>query len=160
MHKIAELNDHIIICGATIVGNRFANELIKRHETFVMVEEDEEQLRWALLWMNPEYVGRRRRQYREMEHVDLDEHEQKSVGELAQEIGVLFLLADPTDELTLLRAGIKHAKGLATTMNDDRDNISIILSARDMQSKLGNEQLRIVSRVNDEFNMRRIFICV
>lgn len=158
MQKIADLTGHVIICGGSIMGHRAANEFRQRGQSFVLIESDEERLHSALLWMNPDYINKRQRQFSHMEHVDLDEHEQKSIGELAQEINILYLLADPTNERALLQAGIARAKGILTAMPDDRDNVSIILSARDMQGKLNNHDLRIVSGVSSEQSIRRIYL--
>jgi voltage-gated potassium channel len=48
---------------------------------------------------------------------------------------------DATDEETLSRARIETARGLVTTLPSDKDNLYVILTAREM-----NPRLRIVSR--------------
>lgn len=158
MQQIADLKDHYIICGATVVGHRVGAELMRRGRRFVMLEENEERLRLALYWMNPEYLTRMRRQYARMERADFADLDSLPLADLANAMGVLFLLGDPTDESLLLQAGIGRARGLMTTMDDDRDNVSIILSARDMIGKLNNTRLRIVSRVSDATNIRRTYL--
>ncbi len=158
MQQISDLKGHIIICGATVVGHRVGLELMRRGRQFVLIESDEVQLREALYWMNPEYIARLRRQYARMEMADFEDMDNRPIADLANEMGVLFLLGDPTDENILLQAGIGRARGLMPTMDDDRDNIAIILSARDMMGKLDNNRLRIVSRVSDQDNIRRTYL--
>ena len=159
MKRIADLKAHFIVCGGTVFGHRVANEFYKRKASFILVEPDEEKLKTALLWINSEYIRKMIEQfeYRTDEFL-LGEEEEKSAAELADEMGVLYLLEDPTSEQSLLRAGLSRAQGLVTAMDDDRDNVSIILSARDMAPKLGNSALRVVSRAADEANIRRIYL--
>lgn len=156
MNQIQALNDHVIICGGSVIGHRTANELMRRQIPFVLIEPDEETLRWALLWLHEGYVGKRMAIWRELEDVDVATEEGKTVAELADEVDILYLMEDPTQETALRHAGIERAKGVITVMNDDRDNMAIILSARDMANRLGNPGLRIITRVVDEWNLRRL----
>ena len=158
MQQIADLNKHTIICGASIVGQRAAAELMRRKKPFILIEEDEAQLKRAMMWMNPEFINQLQRQFSSMELADFEAYETRSVAELASEINVIYLHAEPTNERSLLQAGIQRASGLLTAMDDDRDNIAIILSARDMVGKLANQSLRIVSRVSQELNLRRVYL--
>ncbi len=158
MQQIDELENHLIICGATVVGHRVGSELMRRQRQFVLIEADEARLRLALYWMNPEYIARRRRQYAQMEMADFEDLDNLPIADLANEMGVLFLVGDPTDENILLQAGIGRARGILPVMDDDRDNIAISLSARDMMGKLDNQRLRIVARVSDENNIRRTYL--
>ncbi len=61
--------------------------------------------------------------------------------------GLLYLQEDATQDETLLRAGIKRAKGLVTTLSEDKDNIFVTLCARSL-----NPKLRIVARLVEEKN--------
>ncbi len=158
MQEIADLNNHTIICGATVVGHRAAAEMMRRKQPFILIEEDEEQLKRALMWMNPDYIGQLQRQFSNMELADFESYETRSIADLASDINVVYLHADPTNERSLLQAGIQRAGGLLTAMDDDRNNIAIILSARDMMGKLANQTLRIVSRVSDERFIRRVYL--
>ena len=158
MNGIRNLKEHMIICGASIIGHRTANEFRLRGTPFVIVEEDEEMLKWAMLWMHDEYVHKRRRHWATLEEVDYSIEEQKSLAELADEIEVLYLLDDPTDEQKLRQAGIERAKGLITALSDDRDNLSVVLSGRDMANRLNNPGLRIISGVQNELNMHRLYL--
>lgn len=51
------------------------------------------------------------------------------------------LCGDATEEDILIKANIKSARGLVTTLSDDSDNIVIVLSARNL-----NSNLHIISR--------------
>lgn len=156
MKQIQSLTNHVIICGGGVIGHRTANELRKRGTPFVLIEPDEESLRWALLWLHQGYVEKRMAIWNELEDVDVTADEGKSIAELAAEVDILYLMEDPTQETSLRHAGIDRAQGLITAMDDDRDNMAIILSGRDMANRLNNPRLRIVSRVVNEWNMRRL----
>ena len=156
MKEIQALTDHVIICGGSIIGHRTANEFRKRGTPFILIEPDEETLRWAMLWLHQGYVGKRMAIWQNLEDVDVTADEEKSVSELAAEVDILYLMEDPIQETALRHAGIDRAQGIITAMNDDRDNMAIILSARDMANRLDNSQLRIITRVVDEWNMRRL----
>ncbi|MCB0124468.1 MAG: TrkA family potassium uptake protein, partial [Caldilineaceae bacterium] len=82
----------------------------------------------------------------------------KTVQELAEETGVLYMLEDPANEHQLRTAGVHRAYGVVAAMEDDRDNTTIILSARDMARRLGNPSLRIVASARDELNMHTLYL--
>lgn len=63
-----------------------------------------------------------------------------------QKIGpFLYSEGDPTDDEALLRVRIREARGLITTLPQDRDNVFVILTARGL-----NPNLRIVTRLIEE----------
>ncbi len=65
---------------------------------------------------------------------------------------LLYLEGDATEDETLELAGIGRAKGLITTLGDDKDNIFVVLTARSL-----NPNLRIVTRVNNgEENVEKL----
>jgi voltage-gated potassium channel len=55
--------------------------------------------------------------------------------------GVQVLARDATLESSLRDAGVEHARGLATCLPDDADNVYVVLTARDL-----NPSLHIVAR--------------
>jgi len=57
---------------------------------------------------------------------------------------LIYLLGDATDDDVLLQAGVQRAKALITTLPEDADNVFIVLSARDLNSKI-----QIISRASD-----------
>lgn len=158
MKKIKKLNEQIIVCGASMVGKLVANEFYKTKTPFVIIEAEEESLRCALLLMHKDYMEKKMRKYSERPDIDVSEHEQKDIAELADELGVLYLLDDPLDEDVLIKAGIEQASGIITTLDDDRDNLSIILSARDIARRLGNPKIKIISRAADIKNKRKLYL--
>jgi voltage-gated potassium channel len=55
--------------------------------------------------------------------------------------GILYIIGDATDESTLVRAGIDHARGLLTVLATDANNVFLVLTARQH-----NPDLFIVAR--------------
>jgi len=58
---------------------------------------------------------------------------------------ILAVTGDATADATLLEAGVDRAKGLATTLNTDADNLFVVLTARRL-----NPNLRIIAKALDE----------
>ncbi|MCB0194361.1 MAG: potassium channel protein [Anaerolineae bacterium] len=158
MKHIADLNDHIILCGGGYIGKRVAHELYQTDTPFVIIEPDENILRWTLLYLHQDYVAKKLRQFHHLDYVQSDttEYERQDIAELAEHVGVLYLQEDNTDDAALMRAGIERARGLITTMEDDRDNLFTVLSARQLAKHLNNPRLRIISRLVDEPNKRKL----
>ncbi|MFZ3207229.1 MAG: NAD-binding protein [Geobacteraceae bacterium] len=67
------------------------------------------------------------------------------VIEKLKEEGYLFMIGDATDDETLLRAGIKKAKGLVSVVTSDTENVYITLTARGL-----NPDLFILARSGEE----------
>ncbi len=53
-----------------------------------------------------------------------------------EEDGHLYLLGDATEEQCLLKAGIRSAKGLATALDSEADNVYITLTAKGLKPNL------------------------
>lgn len=58
---------------------------------------------------------------------------------------ILAIVGDATTDASLLEAGIERAKGLATTLHTDADNLFVVLTARRL-----NQNLRIIAKALDE----------
>ncbi len=58
---------------------------------------------------------------------------------------LLYIKGDATEDEILESARIGQARGLITTLEDDKENVFVVLTARSL-----NPKLRIVARVNDE----------
>jgi voltage-gated potassium channel len=58
---------------------------------------------------------------------------------------ILAVAGDATTDASLLEAGIERAKGLATTLTTDADNLFVVLTARRL-----NKELRIIAKALDE----------
>ena len=72
------------------------------------------------------------------------EHDRNKVDEL-RGLGIPVLVRDATLEETLREAGVEYARGLATCLPDDADNVYVVLTARDL-----NPKLHIVARAAEE----------
>jgi voltage-gated potassium channel len=72
------------------------------------------------------------------------EHDRVRVEELRDQ-GIAVLVRDATLEETLREAGVEYARGLATCLPDDADNVYVVLTARDL-----NPKLHIVARAAEE----------
>ena len=65
--------------------------------------------------------------------------------EALMEAGIAVLVRDATLEESLREAGVDHARGLASCLPDDADNVYVVLTARDL-----NPNLHIVARAAEE----------
>lgn len=69
----------------------------------------------------------------------------EAAGRASKELGELpVVLGNPTDESTLLAAGIDRAAGLVACTDSDNENVVVTLTARQV-----NPEVRIVSQVED-----------
>ncbi|MBL8148773.1 MAG: potassium channel protein [Blastocatellia bacterium] len=62
-----------------------------------------------------------------------------------------YIVGDATKDAVLTAAGIECARGLISTLNSDKDNLFVVLTARSL-----NEELRIVSRVIEPASERKL----
>ena len=65
--------------------------------------------------------------------------------EALTDLNIPVLPRDATLEQTLHEAGVEHARGLATCLPDDADNVYVVLTARDL-----NPNIHIVARAAEE----------
>jgi voltage-gated potassium channel len=70
----------------------------------------------------------------------------KKVGESHPDLfrDLLYVVGDATEEETLSKAGIQHAKGLITALHEDKDNLVVTVIAHQAYPNL-----RIVARASD-----------
>ena len=71
--------------------------------------------------------------------VSNNDEQLKSIKEDFKDI--FFIQGDPTYNQTLEAAGVGEAKGLITALNDDRDNILVVITAKSL-----NPNIRIIAR--------------
>ena len=64
---------------------------------------------------------------------------------LMDEDGILYVAGDAADEASLIKAGIKRAKGLIAALATDTDNVFLVLSARQIAP-----ELTIIARASKE----------
>ncbi|MBA3532274.1 MAG: potassium channel protein [Ardenticatenales bacterium] len=79
------------------------------------------------------------------------EQDPVALNDLLRVGDVPYIEGDATDDETLLLAGIQRAKGLVTTLGEDKDNVFVVLSARAF-----NPRLRIVTRLVEEKNAEKL----
>lgn len=72
------------------------------------------------------------------------ESDQRKVEALI-DAGIAVLVRDATLEESLVEAGVEHARGIATCLPDDADNVYVVLTARDL-----NPKIHIVARAAEE----------
>jgi voltage-gated potassium channel len=61
------------------------------------------------------------------------------------DMGIPVLVRDATLEESLVEANVEHARGLASCLPDDADNVYVVLTARDL-----NPNIHIVARAAEE----------
>jgi voltage-gated potassium channel len=157
MNRIDNLNEHIIVCGCDFVGSRVALEYRRTRTPFILVEASEDLLRQTLLLLIPEYYQATLEAFSHAKGVDLAKFEVLSLLELGEATRVAFLNESPLNDNVLWRAGIERAAGLLTTLPDDRDNLAVVIGARALARQSGNKGLRIMSRVEDVRNIRKLY---
>jgi voltage-gated potassium channel len=67
------------------------------------------------------------------------------IAKLKERDELLFLQGEPTEEAVLLAAGVKKARGLVSALDNDKDNLFVVMTARGL-----NPALRIVTKSVDE----------
>jgi voltage-gated potassium channel len=115
LKRISELKDHYIVCGLGDTGRHAIGELEKTRSPFVVVESNEEHIKRV--------VESEEGLHREM----------------------LYVVGDATDAEVLEQLGIDRAKGLISTLANDKENLIITVLARQR-----NAGLRIVARCIDQ----------
>ncbi|MDP9267649.1 MAG: potassium channel protein [Acidobacteriota bacterium] len=112
--RIGELKGHFIICGLGDTGRFAVDELQKTGTPFVVIEGSAEVIK----------------KFREHHGAEAD--------------NFLVLEGDATDEEVMDQAGIDRAKGLIAALSSDKDNLVIIVMARQRR-----DDLRIVARYTE-----------
>lgn len=114
--RISRLRDHIIVCGAGDTGRHVISELLATRTPIVAIDSDSERLE-----------------------------------ELARELSLshpgadfVYLCGDATDDAVLEQAGLEYASGLIAALANDKDNLFLVVSAR--QGHPSPERFRIVAR--------------
>jgi voltage-gated potassium channel len=109
--RISALRGQYIVCGLGDTGRYAAEELYRTATPYVVVELREELI--------------------------------KKVGEAQPDLfrDMLYVVGDATEEETLSKAGIEHAKGLITALPEDKDNLVVTVVAHQKFP-----DLRIVAR--------------
>jgi len=75
----------------------------------------------------------------------------QTVAAQTQNNGLVFVDGDATQDETLLKANIRQARALITTLPLDADNLYVVLTARTL-----NPGLKIISRASDEKSEKKL----
>ena len=113
--RISELRGHCIVCGIGDTGRHVAEEMHRTGTHYVVIDSSEE----------------------------LFKKVRETHPELLQDM--LYIVGDATEEEVLIKAGMEHAKGLITTLPDDKDNLVVTVVAH---QRFPN--LHIVARSADQ----------
>ncbi len=81
---------------------------------------------------------------RAMVAIDIDMHRLEGIRKELLNDNIFFIEGDAIHDEILVSAGISRAKGIIACVSEDKDNLVITLSARQL-----NEKVRIVSRCTD-----------
>ncbi|MBV9147252.1 MAG: potassium channel protein, partial [Acidobacteria bacterium] len=115
LKRISELKDHYIVCGLGDTGRHAIAELERTQAPYVVVETNEENIK------------------RLVKHEDGLHRE------------MLYVVGDATDAELLESVGIDRARGLISTLANDKENLVITVLARQK-----NPNVRIVARCIDQ----------
>jgi len=81
------------------------------------------------------------------------ENKQEIISEFISEKFMYYIQGDATEDENLLKAGIKRAKALITTLPKDSDNLYVVLTAREI-----NPDLLIISRASNSASVKKLKI--
>lgn len=76
------------------------------------------------------------------ESVVLIEADQEKIEKYQDSSRLLFLAEDPTDDKSLISAGLEHAAGILIVLPSDKDTLYVTMTARMM-----NKDIRIISQI-------------
>lgn len=153
MATIASLENHIIVCGGSAISRKAMFFFRQDNQPLILVEQDEERLRRALLYLDMEYLQKKFGHYCDItQAVDVTEDEQLSLEALTERVNVPYLMTDPTDDSSLIAAGIGRARGVVAALDSDERNLFAVVSARALATELENPSLRILALVHDDKN--------
>jgi voltage-gated potassium channel len=152
MKRISSLSDHVLVCGGGHIGGQVARAMRRANTPVIIIEPDEKKLRQALLHTSSDFMQDKIKMIKTQGYASFNDRELEDypVEELADDLGVPILREDPTLDNTLLRAGIERARGLTAALNDDKETLFTVLSARQLAKNRGNPDLNIVVRIFDE----------
>jgi voltage-gated potassium channel len=158
MKQISKLQNHVILCGGSVMGSQVVRVLHRNNIPFIVVEPEEEAMRQLMLYLRKDYLEQQVLQQYNPETIDSDtaDYETEDIDELAKDTNVIYLQNDPAEDRTLVTAGIERARALIAAMPTDKDNMFVVLGARQLARKTNNPNLQIVSRVVDETNGSKI----
>ncbi len=83
----------------------------------------------------------------------LIERDEERVEALVQRLGtdIAVIVGDATDDATLIEAGLERARGLVSCISNDKDNLVVAFSARNLRP-----EIRIVSRCSEQRDSQKL----
>lgn len=79
------------------------------------------------------------------------ETNEEQIKKLQENKDILLIEGNPAEDGVLIRAGIQNATGLISALSSDKDNLFVVLTARNI-----NPNIRIVSRAIDEASVPKL----
>lgn len=119
--KIEKAKHHTIVCGISKTGVHILKELISTNRSFVIIEENQEVI---------------------------DKFVNDSICKNSE---ILYICGDATDDNILENAGIKKASSICLALPNDKDNLFITITAKQINSKI-----RIVAKSTEEKNRSKM----
>src|SRR5688572_28819557 len=83
--------------------------------------------------------------------IDTNEQALVALRDYPRPIRFSYVVGDATDDDVLARAGIQDARSIAATLPSDKDNLYIVLAARQ-----SNPSARIVARVSELSHVEKL----
>ncbi|QIV77589.1 potassium channel protein [Fervidobacterium pennivorans subsp. shakshaketiis] len=119
--KVSKMKDHIIVVGAGNIGTQVINQLLRLNEQVVAID-----------------------------NLVTEEELREKITDSSKTKNIVFVKGDATNEEVLLRAGIKNARALVTTLPNDVLNIFVALTAKNL-----NANIYIVSNISNLSNLTK-----
>ena len=122
--RIHSLHDHFIVCGVGSTGIHVVRELCLTDRPVLLIVHGEERARHVISEIEP--IVKKKEQ-------------------------LAYIVGDATDDLLLEEAGIKRARGIVASLPNDKDNLFIVVTAKQL-----NPDLRIIARVSDSASIDKL----
>jgi voltage-gated potassium channel len=122
--RIESFHNHYIVCGSGSTGIHVVRELCMTERPVLFIEHSDERAHHVLSELEPLTKNR---------------------STLA------YLVGDATDDLLLEAAGIKRAHGLVAALPNDKDNLFIVVTAKQLKP-----DLRIIARASDSGSIDKL----
>ena len=117
--RMDKMNDHVIVCGAGTTALHIVSELLHTRWDLIVIDPDPAQLAW----------------------IQSETESLRPKGDLLPHIQ-----GDPSDDRVMLSAGIATAHGVVAAEEDDKDNLFITVTARQV---CHNPRLRVIAQAKD-----------
>lgn len=157
MKDLSQLENHIIVCGATVLAQYVLYELRDQTVPVVIVAQNKDTLRQMLVEVS-DFVASNNRANRllQLENLSDQTDDNRSLDELADDLNLHYLLANPMQTGSLLKANVKQAKAVLSVLDDDRDNLLVVLTAHEVVGRRPGNDLIIATRAIEDENVSKL----